>query len=180
MIELPKCVSRLSDLCPSGGRFPAGVNFIATGSGYRLCATDGRIMGIVSGPVQPPGGEACLTIPKESWAEAFKLLDKTGLVRVDDEAGLLRVDHKAQVGFVPVDGRFPAYLDALPKTLPLARFIVDPSLLISLLRVAAAISETTGEKAKVEFLFYKPGAPIGLVCRGAGEICFDGVIMPMS
>lgn len=182
MIRLPKSVARLSDLCAAGssGRMASlgGIHFIATGHGYRLCATDGHVLGIVSGPVIPPGGEACVVIPKIGWQEAFKLVGKNGSVTVDAEAQLLRVDNHCQIGFQPVDGRFPDYMGILPRTLPLFRFKVNPLLLAEVLRVAASVCEG-GETPGVEFLFYKPGGPIGLIGRGKDEVAFDAVVMPL-
>jgi uncharacterized protein YfaA (DUF2138 family) len=75
-----------------------------------------------------------------------------------------------------LDGRFPDVAAVLPRSGALVAVRLNPTLLVELLKVAAAV--TAGEG--VDLLFFGRDKPLGLMARNEGGQTFDGLIMPLT
>jgi hypothetical protein len=87
---LPANLGALARLADKGaGRYSSAVQLTATAGGYKAVATNGKILGVVTGlsddsdkyPDLPalasaPNGETCSLVPVKDWAAAFKAAPK--------------------------------------------------------------------------------------------------------
>lgn len=200
MLLFPKNLGLLAGIAGDQTRYSmAGIRVMEFQDGfYRLEVTDGKMLGIIRGPssatprevemiqtqlVGAPNGAIAGIIPAEFWAKMFKLVQKRGhlgLVLGENQATFGTVDTKAETPLL--EGRFPNVDLVLPRTPPLIRFVVNPDLLTQLLALAGAVC-SAGERdpsRRVEFLFYKPGAPIGLMSRNDQGQTLDALLMPLT
>jgi hypothetical protein len=180
-----------------------GVRLSATPTGYRAEATDGRILGIVTGnlPADPqdypevpaltsaPTGETQGTIPAEVWSRAFKSIPKKtarpilgNLVAVlgKDQATLVSTDLENVNVLTPrlVEGRFPDTDKIVPKDKPRLTVNVDAKLLIELLQVASAFS-SEDHNHKVTMEFYDSARPFVVRTRSDEGQEFTGMAVPL-
>ncbi len=118
------------------------------------------------------------TIPGQEWQRWFRALPKggcLGLVLGEHAAHFATVDMR---GTAPLlDGHFPNVDLVLPKTVPLARFVVNPDYLASICQIASAIDP---EVRRIELLFYGDGRPMGLVARNGSGQTMDALLMPLT
>jgi DNA polymerase III sliding clamp (beta) subunit (PCNA family) len=153
---------------------------------YRVEATDGRILAVVQGPVPDasyppledrPEGDAEVLLSRDDWQRAFRLGDRRRPVglSVGQEDVLLAVGDQALTTRA-LDGRFPDVSAVLPRSGALVAVRLNPTLLVELLKVAAAV--TAGEG--VDLLFFGRGKPLGLMARNDSGQTFDGLIMPLT
>ena len=186
---LHRNLAALADLTGRGrGRFAVdGIRVRESGSGlYRAEATNGKVLAIVQGTeadadypaLEPPAGEVTETlVPGDDWRRAFRLGDRTrpvGLAAGPDSLALAVGDQTLATR--PLAERFPDVDAVLPKQGPLVAVRLDPSLLIPLLKAAAALGPDQG----VELLYYGRGKPLGLRARNEGGQAFDGLLMPLT
>jgi hypothetical protein len=184
---LPRNLAALADVT-GRGRFAADAIRVGdSGTGlYRAEAANGKVVAIVQGAVadasypnlDPPAGEASETLVSgDDWRRAFRLGDRTrpaGLAAGPDSLALAVGDQTLATR--PLAERFPDVDSVLPKQGPLVAVRLDPSLLIPLLKAAAALGPENG----VELLYYGRGKPLGLRARNAGGQAFDGLLMPLT
>ena len=197
MLMLPRNLGLLANLTSEGaGRHKAMAGVRVTEcreDWYRLEVTDGHRLAIVCGPSNCPAhqesrlkakldgaanGAVQGTIPSQEWQRWFRSLPKGGSL------GLVLGEHAAQLATVDMrgtapllEGRFPNVDLVLPKTVPLARFVVNPDYLASLCALATAIDP---EVRRIELLFYGEGKPIGLVARNGAGQTMDAILMPLT
>jgi hypothetical protein len=197
LVALPRNLAKLSQACSTeSARYGAttGIRVKATSDGlYRLEVTNGRILAVVQGPLEPeplavngfalePGE---VMVPKETWDKAFKVKPPRNCRPIfalphlgsDGKAvEILACDTtlKAEA----VEGRFPDVDNVLPGVPPVARFCVDPWLFIDLLKVAADVM-TNDESKRVEVLFWGFDKPVGVCARNSEGQTFDGLIVPL-
>jgi hypothetical protein len=190
MLLLPKNVSALVRLAATPGTAVAqlgaiaGVRLIASEGGYRAEATNGKVLGIVTGPVRNPDWFPDSAIPPaaadsateavvlpEAWKEALKglparpatpALGDVAVLLGPDGATLVTTDgDNVTVTDAPrPEGRFPDVEKPFPREAPTARFAVDPALLRTLLAVAEAFTDQQGQK-RVVFEVWMPKAGAG-------------------
>ncbi len=188
-------------------RFTAttAVRLVSTVRGYRAEATDGRVLGMVTGPLPEkpedypsiaaleaaPGGEAVALLPAADWDKAFRALPKqrtryakpilgnlaAALGKNDAVLASTDLDRASVANVRQVDGRYPDVDNVLPKKKPRLTFLVDPELLIRLLTVAKSF--TDDEHKAVTFEVRDDGAPIAVKCGVSGQK-FTGLIVPLS
>jgi DNA polymerase-3 subunit beta len=182
MLHIPKPAGLLAKLAARETTRHSlnGIQVVANGTETRLIATDGHALGILRGPAVPPGSEACMLVPLQAWAEIFKACAKAGHVELGTEQLATGGKRQTVVPYQPVDGHFPEYMRVLPALPPLFRCCCNPRLLIRVLEVAAAISETEEGACKVELFCYSPTRPLGIAAVGADGLTFDGIIMPLT
>jgi hypothetical protein len=180
-----------------------GVRLSATAEGYRAEATNGRVLGIVTGaePADPqeypevpalqsaPTGESQGTIPADVWSRAFKAIPRKtarpilgNLVAVlgKDQATLVSTDLENVNVLTPrlVEGRWPDTTKIVPKDKPRLTINVDAKLLIDLLQVASAFSSEE-HNHKVTMEFYDPSRPFVVrTCSEEGQE-FTGMAVPL-
>ncbi len=198
MLILPKNLGLLAGCAGEQSRHALhAVRVIACQDAWYRCeATDGHILAILCGPSNCPtkeqesiaaqldgagGGSFEGLIPASEWKRWFQGVPKNGhlgIVLAPHEAILATVDMKGRTQLM--DGRFPEVDRVLPRTLPLVRFVVNPALLRDLLVLAEAVCKVSDATPRVEFLFYQPGGPIGLMARNDQGQTLDALIMPLT
>jgi hypothetical protein len=197
-------VSALGKLCAKENerRYGAttGVRIERTEKGYRACATDGRVLGIVTGPCDDPAAyphipalssapnsassavlsvkaldSACKAIPKRYGKP---ILGNLAVVLGETVSTLASTDLSSQSVSQPqnLEGRFPAVEHVMPAGAPVVTFSVDPKLLIALLTAAQAF--TNDESKRVTFSVYAKNAPIKVDCDNDAQH-FTGLIVPL-
>lgn len=197
-ILLPRCLGHaaLAASTDNGRYAMTHLKVIATESGFRLEATDGKRLLIAQGEQAgdpdeydlptfnaylPPGEvlvdatafrEFCRPSKGEpSWAK-----DKPVLL-ASCELGQVLLRKPGQERLLPLaEGRFPSVDQVLPKKAPLVRFKLRADVLIGLLQAAQGVCQE--KELTVEFLWYGRNQPVGLAAQGAGILC-DMLQMPM-
>jgi hypothetical protein len=217
MLLLPKNLEVLERLTADATgtvsrAFPGmtGVRVRVTEEGYRAEATNGKVLGIVTGPAVSPEDFPASAIPPAAsdtaaegvvpggaWKEAFKglprrppvpALGQVAALLGPEGTTLVTTDGDAvTVTEAPVsDGRFPDVEAAFPRGAPVARFAVDPVLLRTLLGVAEAFAGQEGTRRVVfEVRMPKGGAalplqPVQVSARNEAGQEFRGLIMPLA
>lgn len=150
------------------------------GGGYSACATDGKVLGVVTGragdgddfPSLPalesaPNGAVSAIVPAKDWKDAMKAPTKFGR-RTRDARPIF-----SQVAVVPgekvttfaatdldkaavaqprnLEGRFPPYVHIIPTAPPAFVVTFNPHVLAQMLKVAAAFCEPGTECVTLEF-----------------------------
>jgi hypothetical protein len=126
-----------------------------TPSGYRVEATDGRRLVVVTGPGRFAGvanKRAEALIPAKEWAQALKGFkgDAVALVLGKKAAGFASGEDDA-VRVELVEGRYPPVDTILPVEPPRARFRLNALLFSKLLKVIAAFTDDDHAVATIEF-----------------------------
>ena len=209
---LPANLGKLTRLAgkemPYSNSWRGTVRLTCTDGGYRAEATDGRVLGIVTGPAaattgfpdllkKAEKGSKVAVVPAKTWEQAFKSAPRDGLKPILQNVAaaigktkttlattdLARVQH-----FEPaqVQCRYPDTDSAFPKGKPKAVVHFDPKLLGELLTVAAGF--TKEDSSEVELVLYeeakkgkKGNGLVPVLVRAAnGDQKFQGLIMPME
>ena len=146
---------------PDSGRYAlGGVLFDASDikSVLRLAATDGRRMSVISAPFTQKGDWSAGAVKSVIPPKALSLLGKTvpesnELVSVALlEASAIFATEKTKIWTRLVEGRFPAYLDVIPKAFDLSIDLLAGGL-HSIVRQAVIL--TSEESRGVDFEFSK-------------------------
>lgn len=202
MIHLPRCCAAVTSLA-AGERSKRVLTFVhvrqLADARWRVEATDGRALGVLHGPSSPTPEDldAALALPTPERLAAEALLPAAEIRRAfeslpkgrrgcDRTLGVLLARPQTMLvagGTVArcacEDGRFPDVDGVLPKGPALVSIRIDPELLAGLLRAAGAVAKT-GERPGVELLWWGKDRPLGVACRGAAGVCFDGLLMPLT
>lgn len=185
-------------------RYPmGGIHVVANEDGYRLEATNGKFLGIVTGSnvtggpgeefpdipalLTAPNGASQALIPAKEFARACKdapvkhfkaVLRSVAVVMGDDCSTLATTDLESNLIRQPrnISGRFPDTRDIVPTSPPTVTLRLDPDLLAQLLTVA---SEFTGEKGGVTLEVRDGNTPV-VIRTGNGEQEFTGLLMPLT
>ncbi|MFO0845838.1 MAG: hypothetical protein U0797_26225 [Gemmataceae bacterium] len=196
MLFLPSCCRAVTTLATGGSKHYA-LSCVrvrqAPGARFRVEATDGRVLGIVHGRSAPTPAdlEAARDLPRPEVL-ALEALVPAGVLRKafralpgDRSLGVLLGDPVLLAAGETVSrcaadpGRYPDVEGVLAKAPALVSIRVDPDLLITLLKTAAAVSQA-GDRPGVELLWWGPDKPLGVTAQGAGGVFFDGLLMPMT
>lgn len=203
---IPKRIARLSDLCSTGaGRYALkGIHLKLTEKKYcglteimwECAATDGRRLGIFRGVnlempeaaqrtldrLAPTGPEVPSIIPAKTWMMAFKLGGKDEPVVIfAGEKELLLVVGNDVIRELPLEGRFPDYMQVLPRSSPSLDCVLDAKYLGSMAAVAQAAARggKGQDDARLRLFGYGKASPVGFAYDG-GDVLFDGMLMPLS
>jgi hypothetical protein len=204
---LPANLGSLADLSANTfSRYSmTGVLLKLSEEGYEACATDGRALGLITGPVTadpllyptipeladaPPSADQAL-VAGDDWKRAFKAVPR-GKVVADqpilghvaahlgkDESVLASTDgEKANVvRSRNLEAEFPDYRKVIPQGAPQASVCVNVELLIDLLKVARQVAPA--ERRDITLEFHGAGKPL-VVRSETGEQWFLGLLMPMT
>ena len=203
---LPPNVASLAKLCADENPRYAmtGVKVMATRKGYRMEATDGKVLGVLTGPQTRgeeadfpdlPGHTAIGGTALEAVIPAKALVGAAKMPPAKDSRPVLRNvvlslgKHMSCFGATDlevahnlstrhVEGRFPPVREVIPTKPPLASANFDPKLLIKLLSVAAEFCPTDSNRVTFELHGDKP-AVVRVHNPYTGQE-FTGVIMPLS
>jgi hypothetical protein len=195
---------RLAAADPHSRFATAGVQLRSTGRGYRVAATNGRVLGLVDGdlpdapehyPAPPalaasPGTEAGCVLPADAWKKAFAAVPKGKTVKAKPILGNLAVaigkegsvlastdlDTDSELQPRHLEGRFPNVASVLPKGEPRARFRVGVKLLLALLQTAEAFA---GEAGAVTVEVHDPEKLVAVRAACEGQE-FTGLIVPLK
>jgi hypothetical protein len=126
-----------------------------TPTGYRVEATDGRRLVVVTGPGRFAGvanKRAEALIPAKEWARALKRFkgDAVALVLGKKAAGFATGEDDA-VRVELFEGRYPPVDSILPADPPRAKFRLNALLFATLLKVVAAFTDEEHAVASIEF-----------------------------
>jgi DNA polymerase III sliding clamp (beta) subunit (PCNA family) len=183
----------------------SGVLVKLTPEGYEIAATDGRRLGVVSGPstadplefpsvpelTDAPPAQAQAVIPAAEWRAAFRSLPSARVIAAEPVLGNVAVHlgekesllvtstgEEANVQRVPnLEGRYPPYAAIEPKGEPVVRLLVNPDYLLSLARfVKDFVADTNNPEMILEVR--GPGQPIVIRAANAAQR-FLGLLMPM-
>jgi DNA polymerase III sliding clamp (beta) subunit (PCNA family) len=173
--------------------------------GYEVVATDGRILGVVTGPcgdalgfpeldqlTSLPPSQTSAVIPARAFSSACKAAATAGRRAKCEPCGHVAVHlgtatsilacsdgDSAGIQSAPnIEGRFPNYRAILPKEEPKFRIELDPRLLGALLAVARSLADE--ERPRVTIEFHAPDRPLVLTVEGNNEQSFVGLIMPLT
>jgi hypothetical protein len=206
---LPNNLGDLARICAAETARSAlsGVHLSVADGTYRACATDGRRLGLVTGPVgegaldypaipeliAAPPSEPAAVIPLREWRQAFRsaprgkaVADAPLLAHVAVHLGKVWSILASTDGATPnvsvvanLEGRFPPYDVVLPKgePEPTARLFVNPELLDDVLLLAQQFCDAEAPRATVEL--YGPKRPVA-VRASNGRQHFLGLVMPLS
>lgn len=205
LIAIPRNLAALGRLAAKdmNGKFAAmtGVKLRDQGDGlYRAEATDGRVLGIISGPFaeitadsepppfNSPSTGASMIVQAAEFTKAITRIkpmryskppiDENHVAFVGDpESHRAAVFGHGQSTVLPeLEGKFPDTDVVLPRRAPMLRFKVDPKHMIHLLEAASAVNG-----AQVEILYYSRTTPLGVIaCDFDNGQCFDGLIVPLQ
>ena len=184
----------------------SGVHVRIEDGAYRVCATDGKIMALVSGhsehdPLEypappelvdvPPSAQQAV-IPAREWKQAFRdaprarsvseqpILGSVALHLGATESILASTDlEKVNVARVPNEtGRFPDYDRVIPTAAPRETVQLDAERLLDLLKVALAYGPGDDQSNRLTLEFHGPGKPLVLRTSNGGQQ-FLGLLMPL-
>ena len=181
-----------------------GVHLSTTADGgFRAEATDGRVLGIVTGkladaskypdvpPLQcAPNGQLQGTIPADVWSRAFKavpnprkvspILGNLAVVFGNNQATLVSTDLENVNVLTPrlVEGRFPDTDKIVPKDKARLSVNVDAKLLIELLQTAMAFS-SPDQNNRVTIEFYDAKRPFVVRSSTDDGPDFLGMAVPL-
>jgi DNA polymerase III sliding clamp (beta) subunit (PCNA family) len=204
-VLVPPNLAGLAALTGVPGRYSiAGVLVKVEDLAYEACATDGRCLALVKGPVEgdplryPTIPELAVVlpsvpqavIPKQAWKEAFKAAPRGKAVAEQPALGNVAVHlgpaesvlastdgASATITRAPnVEGQFPDYAAIIPKGEPQLRVAVNPQHLADLLELARRF--TPEGTARVELEFRGPDTPVVLRASN-GRQQFLGLLMPL-
>lgn len=203
VLLLPANLGSLAKLCSKENpRYATtGLRVRSTKEGYRIDATDGKRLGIVTGPVDDaadyppvpalataPNGEAEAFVQAGVFEKVCKTVCKRGkpilgnvaTVLGKDVATLATTDLENFNVQSPrnVQGRFPNTDDVFPKEKRKASFFVDATMLADMLKVAKEFSAEG--QGKVEVIVYAADKPIEIRSQNEKGQKFRGLIMPLS
>lgn len=183
-----------------------GVQLTVTGDGYKAEATNGRYLGIVTGPMEDAEKHPSIAImqaaqnsatkgviPGDAWTKAFRqlpkgrkltkpILDNLGVVMSPNQITLISTDMERDCveRVRQTEGRFPDTGTLVKSSLksggPTMSVRVDAQLLIELLGVAKAYAE---EEIAVELDFYEAGKPFVVRAANAEGQKFEGLLAPL-
>lgn len=152
-----------------------------TADGYRVEATDGKVLGVAEGTGFDPGkslpdapnGTTEVLLPPKEFTKALR----EGRPHVQVQLGWVTTiqTSKGRVQLEEQDGRWPNIDSAIPKDKGLVEFWVNADLLSRLLDVAGAFHP----EGKVLFRFWKHDKPI-VVTADTPEQRFLGLVMPLA
>jgi DNA polymerase III sliding clamp (beta) subunit (PCNA family) len=197
---LPANLASLANACPAAAEWFAltGVLVKATANGYEAVATNGRILALVQGDsaadpleyphvpelVEAPPSQDQAVIPASEWREAFRSVPRGKAVRIEPILGHVAVHLGQQESLLAtsdgerasvrqtrnVEGRYPNYEAVLPSDEPALTIVLDPDLLLALVKIARVF--TIPDQSRINKL---------LVVRAAnGTQRFVGLQMPMT
>jgi hypothetical protein len=204
---LPSNVASLTKLCAKqAARFAFHAVHLQFGSDtYRVEATDGKVMGVVTGstldatghPAEPslqnaPNGEVGALVPSKQFAKAMKLTAGKRELNSNPLLGFAAMVLGKAVTTLAVasaqgvavsqpanlEGRFPNTESALPAGTSKVTFRIDARLLAELLTVASEFAPQT-ETPIVRIEVYWHDKPVVLKTENERQQ-FTGAIMPLS
>lgn len=180
-----------------GGRYSIErIRVMIFQEGWRLEATDGKMLAVLRGPhaevpreMQPlpeaPDGSAWdkydFQVGPDVWKLAFGHLGgKKPVILAATPEGHIAVAgvNGAKVAEKTDGGIWPAINDIIPKREPLIVFALSCDLVRRAMELAAAIlggDNTT----QVNFLYYGQGEPIGASARTSNGLTLDMMLMPL-
>jgi DNA polymerase III sliding clamp (beta) subunit (PCNA family) len=183
-----------------------GVLVRLKGNGYEVVATDGRKLAIISGratadPLEfptlpelaevPPAVEQGV-IPTQAWRDAFRSLPRGKTVASEPVLGHVAVHlgaeesilattdgEESHVQKVPnVERQFPDYNAVLPRDEPRGRVVLNPSLLLEVIKLARDFVAGT-ENPMITLEVRDPNVPIQIrASNGDQELL--AILMPMT
>jgi hypothetical protein len=207
---LPPNLASLARLTGDATRYAlSSVRLARTPEGYEVVASNGKILGHVSGPnaADPEkeypdlpaldaaaNGATEALVPAESWAEAFKLIPKKtqrakpalgNLAAVLGDAettfGATDLDRQRTLSTRNGEGRYPDFRQVYPAGPPVVAVRVNASLLCDLLRVGAEFAGSDTDAITLELRTGKNNCPAPVVIKAKnGTQEFTGVLMPLS
>jgi DNA polymerase III sliding clamp (beta) subunit (PCNA family) len=191
MLQLPVNLSELARLASADAARYAAANVLLSErpDGYQLEATDGKRLGLVTGPgheaeVPPalagaPGGAAEALIPAREFAAVLKA-GRKGRGPVSAVLGEALTTFLAGNSLTGVEngvGRWPAVDQVLPEAEPAAEFVVDARLFAELLAVAAAFADEPHHNVRIRY--WHPDKPVAVTAANAEGQSFFGLQMPV-
>jgi len=204
---LPNNLGDLAHVCAkSRDRFAMqGVHLSVADGAYGACATDGRRLVLVTGPVgegaldypaipelvASPPSEAAAIIPAREWRHAFRVAPRGRAagpsllacvaVHLGKDRSILastdgRTRHVAAVA--NLEGRFPEYDKILPAgdPEPTSRLFVNPEHLAGVLALAERFRDEKTPKVTIEL--YGPRRPVAIRTSN-GRQHFLGLVVPL-
>lgn len=200
---IPRSALALASLCAdSQTRYAlGGVLACPDGDGWRLVATDGKVLAVLRGPNSPAAAdlEAArrlpapqtlamrAVIPAGPFRRALEAVPKArprqrerkaGLLLGADEAVLCAGD--AVIRTPLLEGQFPDHEAVLPKGAAPVGVCLNPHSLIDLCRAAVAVSKGGPTEGQVWLLWWGADKPIGLTAQGKDGVALDALLMPLS
>jgi DNA polymerase III sliding clamp (beta) subunit (PCNA family) len=185
----------------------SGVHVRIEDGAYRVCATDGKIMALVSGhsehdpldyPAPPelvdaPPSAPQAVIPAREWKQAFRDAPRARSVSEQPILGSVAVHlgatesilastdlEQVNVARVANDlGRFPDYEKVIPAGAPRETVQVNADLLLDLLKIALAYGPGDDLSNRLTLEFHGPGKPLVLRTSNGGQQ-FLGLLMPLQ
>ena len=179
------------------------VHVVATETGYRIEATDGKIAAIVTGPSadaeehpvatqleDAPADQAQALIPIEAWTKAFKalprktrfkpILNKLVAALGKDSTTLASTDLENVSKLQPrnQEGRWPNIQEVIPRKAVKVRFDLPVSCLVRMLKIAADVGGA--DQDRVTFEVQDPSIPIVLRASNSEGQEMTGLIMPLT
>jgi hypothetical protein len=200
LLYLPRNVAPLSKVVARAEHYRYGatchIHVVAHPNGlYRAEATDGRRLAVVQGPFDASAepydwlpadwnaedGEAF--VPRDSWDEAFKLPDSLrkgrpiGLTTTEGGAVVLGCEG-SKIGLPPNEiGRWPNVSQVLPKRPASVVIRFDPTMLLDILKLAAALHS---DSPWVELLYFGKDVPFGIVTANDSGQSLDALVVPLT
>lgn len=201
---LPPNLAGLANLtAKEGHRFAlSGVRLMSTERGYRAEATNGKILGVVTGeeagdPAEypalsllkdAPNGATSAIVHAAAWKEAFKLVPKKvgpklaclAAVLGKDATTFAATDLERSRGSQTrnMNGQFPDVDNAIPRGTPAAAVRLDAFLLIDLLKAAVEFTED-GHPGVVTIELRAGTTPVVVRASDGGQE-FTGLLVPLS
>jgi hypothetical protein len=205
---LPPNLASLARLAGDATRYAlSSVRLARTPDGYEAVATNGKLLGHVSGPnaadpetdypdlpalAAAPNGATVALVPADSWTEAFRLVPKQKahkpalrnlaavLGEIETTFGATDLDRCRSLSTRNVEGRYPDFTQVYLSGPPRATVRVNADLLCDLLKVAAEFA--TDGAVTLELREGKNGTPVPVMVRAqnASGQQFTGVLVPLT